>query len=248
MSHERVHTVTDRASLLAVHRMFGRPIRAKVQAFYHNMGTIFCQFTFIIQFLLFDLVIVQTRMRNFEKLLRLFCLPIRNTVPRIFEHVPPCRRKFSRGVCPILVIFTVVPAEIRIRTICCVVQEFSQWVCIPVECILSKRDQEIMLAPQCPRLSSIFFHMRAKFCFFPATFMSSMWTDKNKCCFLWASKHPNLVLFPNQVPSFFRTVFPTSLASGCPYKFRSRGTTGSSMCSHDFGHLCFGRRVHTSEH
>ena len=36
-----------------------------------------------------------------------FCLPIRNTVPRIFEHVPPCRRttlKFSRGVCPILVI------------------------------------------------------------------------------------------------------------------------------------------------
>ena len=37
-------------------------------------------------------------------------------------------------------------------------------------------------------------------------------------------------------------------ADGCPYRFRSRGTTGSSMFDHDFGHSCRGRRLHISGH
>ena len=37
-------------------------------------------------------------------------------------------------------------------------------------------------------------------------------------------------------------------ASGCPYKFHSRDTTGSSMFAQDLGHLCRGRRIHTSGH
>ena len=39
-----------------------------------------------------------------------------------------------------------------------------------------------------------------------------------------------------------------SPAKGWPYKFRSRGTTGSSILDHDFGHLCRGRRIQMSGH
>ena len=39
-----------------------------------------------------------------------------------------------------------------------------------------------------------------------------------------------------------------SPASWSPYRFRSRGTTSSSIYAHDFGHLCFGIRIHTSGH
>ena len=34
-----------------------------------------------------------------------------------------------------------------------------------------------------------------------------------------------------------------SPAKGWPYRFRTRGTTGSSTLDHDFGHLCRGRRI-----
>ena len=37
-------------------------------------------------------------------------------------------------------------------------------------------------------------------------------------------------------------------ACGWLLKFRSRGTTGSLILSHDFGHLCRGRRVQKSGH
>ena len=37
-------------------------------------------------------------------------------------------------------------------------------------------------------------------------------------------------------------------ASGCPCKFRSRRTTGSSMFDHDLSLLCRGKRIHTSGH
>ena len=33
-----------------------------------------------------------------------------------------------------------------------------------------------------------------------------------------------------------------------PYRFRSRGTIGSSILDHDFGHLCRGRRIQKSGH
>ena len=37
-------------------------------------------------------------------------------------------------------------------------------------------------------------------------------------------------------------------ARGWPYKFRSRGTTGSSILDHDVGQLCRGRRIQMSGH
>ena len=35
---------------------------------------------------------------------------------------------------------------------------------------------------------------------------------------------------------------------GSPYRLRSRRTTGSSILDHDLGHLCRGKRIHTSGH
>ena len=60
----------------------------------------------------------------------------------------------------------------------------------------------------------------------------------------------NSVLFPIQDPiKFFRTFLShNSPASGCPYRFRSRGTTGSSRFDHDFGHLFRGVRIQKSGH
>ena len=39
-----------------------------------------------------------------------------------------------------------------------------------------------------------------------------------------------------------------SPAKGWPYKFFSRGTIGSSILDHNFGHLCRGRRIQLSGH
>ena len=95
-----------------------------------------------------------------------------------------------------------------------------------------------------------FSHVGAKFCFVPAILMSSTQTDKNNFCFLWTKKHSQFGTFsqPSSINAFWNCLPHKSPASGCPYKFRSRRTTGSSMYSHDFGHLCFGRRIHTSGH
>ena len=51
--------------------------------------------------------------------------------------------------------FSYVSGEEGIRTFCCIVQQFSRWDDIPVECILTKRDQKMMLTFQYQRLSSI---------------------------------------------------------------------------------------------
>ena len=61
---------------------------------------------------------------------------------------------------------------------------------------------------------------------------------------------PNLVLFPIQVPTkaFSNCLSHSNPGKGCPHRFRSRGTTGSSIFSHDCGHLCRGRCVQTSGH
>ena len=61
---------------------------------------------------------------------------------------------------------------------------------------------------------------------------------------------PKSVLFPISVPiePLQNCLTHKRLGNVCPYKFRSRITTGSSMFHHDLGHLCRGRRIHKSGH
>ena len=92
--------------------------------------------------------------------------------------------------------------------------------------------------------------MGAMFCFFPAILTSSTYTDKNKPCFLWTSTHSQFGTFLIKDPiKFFRTFLShNGPASGYPYRFRSRGSAGSSRIDHDLGHLFRGIRIHKTGH
>ena len=61
---------------------------------------------------------------------------------------------------------------------------------------------------------------------------------------------PNGKLSPNRISiELYQIAFPhNSPAEGWPYRFLSRGTTGSSILDHDLGHLCRGRRMQMSGH
>ena len=94
------------------------------------------------------------------------------------------------------------------------------------------------------------FHIGLMFCFFPANLMSSTNTDKNNPFRRCTNKHSQLETFSQP---YFNRIFSNCLshnspAKGWPYRFRSRGTTGSSILDHDFGHLCRGRRIQMSGH
>ena len=54
--------------------------------------------------------------------------------------------------------------------------------------------------------------------------------------------------FPAKSQRNFLELSVPQTASGCPFKFRSRGTTESSMFCTWLSRLCRGRRVHTSGH
>ena len=103
-----------------------------------------------------------------------------------------------------------------------------------------------------PKSTSLFssFHIGSRFCFFPANLMSSTYTDK-KIFFHGVRRDiPNLEFSPIHVSiGFSQIAFPISvLPKDKPYRFLSRGTTGSSILDHDLGHLCRGRRIQMSEH
>ena len=94
------------------------------------------------------------------------------------------------------------------------------------------------------------FHIGSRFCFLPANFMSSTYTDENNPISRCTNKHSQFGIFSQ--PCFNRIfsncLSHNSIAKGWPYRFRSRGTTGSSILDHDFGRLCRGRRIQTSGH
>ena len=77
--------------------------------------------------------------------------------------------------------------------------------------------QEMMRVHQDARVFTNFFHMGAKISLFPAIFSHPSSNKTSSTCFLRSGP-----------------------ANVCPYKFRSRNTTGSSMFDHDLGHLCRG--------
>ena len=94
------------------------------------------------------------------------------------------------------------------------------------------------------------FPSRINVLLFPANFMSSTYTEKNNPFSRCTKRHSQFGIFTQ--PCFNR-IFSNCLshnspAKGWPYKFLSRGTTGSSILDHGLGHLCRGRRIHMSGH
>ena len=93
------------------------------------------------------------------------------------------------------------------------------------------------------------FHIGARFVSFQPI-LSSTYTDKNNPFSRCTKRHSQLETFSQPCLNriFSNYLSHNSPFKGWPYRFRSRGTTGSSILDHDLGHLCFGRRIQISEH
>ena len=140
--------------------------------------------------------------------------------------------------------------KFAIRTWLCNCPQYFCLFHIVFERSPSNRDPGKMLV--LPKSTSLLssFHIGLIFCFFPANFMSCTCTDENNLFHDVQRDIPNLETFSH--PCFNRTfsncLSHNSPAKGWPYRFRSRGTTGSSILDHDFGHLWHGRRIQMSGH
>ena len=80
--------------------------------------------------------------------------------------------------------------------------------------------------------------------------ISSTYTDKNRPSSRLTNKHSQFGTFsqPCSNRTFTNCLSHNSPAKGWPYRFLSRGTTGSSILDNDLGHLCRGRRIQMSGH
>ena len=94
------------------------------------------------------------------------------------------------------------------------------------------------------------FHIGSMFCFFPASFISSTYTDKNSPFSRLTHKHSQFgsLSQPCSNGTFSNCISHNSPARGWPSRLRSRGTTGSSILDHDFGHVWFVKRTQISGH
>ena len=103
-----------------------------------------------------------------------------------------------------------------------------------------------------PKSTSLFstFHIGLIFCFLPPNLMSSKHTDKNNPFYGVERDIPNLEFSPSHVSiGFSQIAFPRIVLPKDDHTDSlSRGTTGSSILDHDFGHLCRGRRIQMSGH
>ena len=81
-------------------------------------------------------------------------------------------------------------------------------------------------------------------------FLSSTFSDKNDRLFSVNKQTFQFGTFSHQNSNRASSncLSLNNPARGCPDKFRSKSTTRSSMLAQNFGHLCRGRRIHTSGH
>ena len=104
-------------------------------------------------------------------------------------------------------------------------------------CRLATRHRRMALCGyrRCTHFSSVSSTWEPYSASFQPFSTSSTYTDKNNPCFrctqFGTSSHPS----PNR--PFSNCLSHKRPASTCPYKFRSKRTTGPSMLVHDFGHF-----------
>ena len=149
-----------------------------------------------------------------------------------------------------LVVSLLPPLKFAIQTWFCNCQQYFGLFRIDVECSPSIHDQGKMLVLPNRLLCWVIFTSDQDFVSFQPIFMSSTYTDKNNPFSRCAKRHSQFGIFSQ--PCFSR-IFSNCLShnsptKGWPYRFRSRGTTGSSILDHDLGHLCLGRRIQMSGH
>ena len=182
----------------------------------------------------------------------LSCLPTHSTVQRTFSYDLPYRRTTqpsSHEVLPNLVTFSVAPAEApdsNIFLYSSMKLSFglhSRWVhpkfSWPRNEVGSSRSTFYIK----------FFHMGAIFSAFQPCWYHPHLPLRIILVFDKQKDIPNVVLFHSSSNRTYSKCLSLNIpANARPYKFRSRSSTGSSMFAQDLGHLCGGRRIHTSGH
>ena len=128
-----------------------------------------------------------------------------------------------------------------------------QYLClfrILVECNPSIHDPRKILVLPNRVVSSVLSTLDRCSVSFQPIFMSYTYTDKNNPFSRFTNEPSQFGTFsqPCSNGTFSNNLSHDSPARGWPYRFRSRGTTGSSIPDHDFGHLCRGRRIQMSGH
>ena len=183
----------------------------------------------------------------------LFSLPVRNIFPRTSLHDLPCHRtmwKYSHPNSRKMVAFPKRRQKSWIRNIfgnCLTISLLiwhSRW--LQPNWTWSRNDVGSPKSPFSQLLST-----------FGKCFVSSQpvsyhpQTQTRIVLFLSSRKSiPISKLFtqPCSNRAFPNCLSHNSPAKGWPYRFRSEGTTGSSMLDNDSGHLCRGRRIQLSGH
>ena len=129
------------------------------------------------------------------------------------------------------VIFLLLQQKYVIPTTSLFVQRLFHSVCIHAECIPSTRGQEMMWVRQYPHVSAIL--------------MASTYTDRKNLVCDERTYIPNSEFSPIQVlVKLLRIVFPIPIQQmGDHTSF-----VQDKILSHDFGHVCRGRRNQTSGH
>ena len=124
-------------------------------------------------------------------------------------------------------VFQVTPRKCAIQTWFCNCPQYLCLFHIVFECSPSIHDQGKMLV-----LPNRLLYL-----------MSSTYTDKNNPFSRCTNKHSQLETFSQPCCNaiFSNCLSHNSTAKGWPYRFRSRGTTGSSILDHDLRHLCRGK-------
>ena len=128
---------------------------------------------------------------------QLFYSQVRNIFPRISLH--DHEDIVSAWVFSVAFVsdnFSVAPAEILDRTYFWNYPQYPCWSDILFECNPKKHGRGMMLVLPNQRLYKVFTKSGLMFCFFPASLISSTYTDKN-CLFSRLTKNiPNLDFFP----------------------------------------------------
>ena len=142
------------------------------------------------------------------------CLPTHNIFPHTSLHDQPCHKTMKKYKdLEKMVASLLLPRKFAIRTWFCNCPQYLFLFCIVVEYIPSTHDPRKMLV--LPNQTSLLstFHIKSRFCFLPAHFMSSTYTDKNNPFARCTKRHSQFGIFSQ--PCFKRT-FSNCLSHNSP--------------------------------
>ena len=180
------------------------------------------------------------------------CLLTHNIAPHISFHDLPYHKTMKRYEnSQSMEVFLLLPLKFAIQAWLCNCPQYLCLLHLVFECSPRKHAQGKMLVLQNRLLYWVLtFHIGSMFCFFPANWMSSTYTDKNNPIYGVRITIPNWKPSPNRFPiELSRIAFPiTVLPKDDRTDFAQEERLGLSILDHDLGHLCRGGRIQISGH